>query len=52
MEVDERNTRKKMMRMDRIAREISDIDIETSLSNLTENAKAVLRGNNIITNVG
>ena len=52
VEVDERNTRKKLMRMDRIAKEISDIDIEASLSNLSENAKEVLRGDNNITNVG
>ena len=43
VEVEERNTRKKM-RMDRIAKEISDIDVETTLSRLSENAKEVLRG--------
>ena len=44
VEVEERNTRMKLMKMDRIAKEISDIDVETTLSKLSENAKEVLRG--------
>ena len=52
VEVDERNTRKKFMRMDRIAREISDVDIDASLSKLSENAKEVLMGDRSITNTG
>ena len=51
-EVDERNTRKKMMRIDRMAREISDVDIETSISKLSENAKVVFMGEGSITNTG
>jgi hypothetical protein len=52
VEVDERNTRKKLMRMNRMAREITDIDIEASLSKLSENAKEVLMGERSITNTG
>jgi len=44
VEIDERNTRKKLMRMDRMAREISDVDIETSLYQLSESAWKGLRG--------
>lgn len=52
VEVDERNTRKKLMRMDRIAKAISDIDVKTTVSNLSANAKEVSRGDNNISNVG
>ena len=52
VEVDEKNTRKKLMRMARIAKEISDIDVETTLPKLSESAKEVLRGDGSITNIG
>ena len=52
MEVEERNIKKKLISMDRTAKEISDIDIEIKLSNLSENAKEVLRGDGSITNIG
>lgn len=52
VETDEMLARKKIRRMDRIAREISDVDIETTISKLSDNAKEVLMGERSITNTG
>ena len=52
IEVDERNTRKKMMRMDRMARELSDVDIESSISKLSDDVREVLLSDKSITNTG
>ena len=52
IEVDERNTRKKLMRMDRMARELSDVDIETTISKLSDNVREVLLSDKSITNTG
>ena len=52
VEIDEKCTRRKLMKMDRIAKEISNIDVEDTLSKLSENAKEVLRGDRDITLTG
>lgn len=49
---DELNTRNKLRRMDRIAKDLADIDVETMLSNLSESVKEVLLGERSITDTG
>ena len=48
VEVDEKNTRKKLRRMARMAKEISDIDVEATLSKLSENKNEVLGGDSCL----
>lgn len=52
VEIDDNCTRRKLRKMDRIAKEISNIDVGDTLSKLSENAKEVLRGDRDITIAG
>ena len=49
VEMDERNTRKKLISMDMMAREISGVFLETSLYQLSDNARDVQMGERSIT---
>ena len=52
VEVDEKNVKMKLYRMDRMAMEISDIDIVETISRLSDSAREVLMGERSITDVG
>jgi len=52
VEIDEKNARRKLQRMDRIAKEIPDIDVEDSLENLSARSKEVLKGDDNYTYAG
>jgi transposase len=52
VEIDERSVKRKLTRMDRMARDIADIDIDESLSKLSDSAREVLIGERSNTNKG
>ncbi len=52
VEVKERNTRENLMRMNRMVRELSDVDIESSISKLSDDVREVLLSDKSITNTG
>jgi len=52
VEIDERNAKRKLRRMDRIAKEIVDIDVNVTLTKLSDSAREVLMEGTSITNAG
>jgi transposase len=52
VEVDEISVRKKLLRMNRRARDISDVNIEESISRLSNSAREVLMGERTISDTG
>lgn len=52
VEIDERNAKRKIRRMDRIANDMSDVDIDESFEKLSDSSREVLRGGKDITLTG